>query len=477
MPVGSISLSSVHACALRRIGQCCLALAALCMLVLPIARSSAAIEPLKGTLSIETDAGYARLAFRFADEVKAQVTLSGAIMVIKFDRPVAIPVDKIALQASDYISAARRDPDGTAIRLALARKLKFNVIPAAEHLYIDLLPMTWTGILPGLPQEVIDELAERARKAERELHRERGDKPKSPAPTIRVKVGTQPTFMRYEFSLPEGASASPSRTDGKLTLNFNRSIRWDLADAKASLPAALSSIEGKQADASAQVVFTFKGKPELRAFQDGRSFMVDVGTGGGPMVPAIKVSEPHAGAAPGDKMPVVSAPRTMPAKNAVASALPTPSAPLPKPEKPQTAEHAEKHGAPTGPAIATEQSGHGAERAKPQPPKAKQVEAKAKPSQRHSSPLLDPSAAVVADVVQTGDNLSVDFPFAVPTPAAVFRRADMLWLVFDSAAKIDVSALKADTARIVRAVSLDHGKDGEAIVRIRLVRPQLASLV
>ncbi|HEX5509380.1 MAG TPA: tetratricopeptide repeat protein, partial [Pseudolabrys sp.] len=47
----------------------------------------------------------------------------------------------------------------------------------------------------------------------------------------------------------------------------------------------------------------------------------------------------------------------------------------------------------------------------------------------------------------------------------------------DSAAKIDVSALKADTARIVRAVSLDHGKDGEAIVRIRLVRPQLASLV
>ena len=75
----------------------------------------------------------------------------------------------------DYISAARRDPDGTAIRLALARKLKVNTIPAGEWLFVDLLPENWKGVMPGLPQEVIDELARRAREAERQLHQQRAD--------------------------------------------------------------------------------------------------------------------------------------------------------------------------------------------------------------------------------------------------------------------------------------------------------------
>ena len=69
-----------------------------------------------------------------------------------------------------------------------------------------------------------------------------------------------------------------------------------------------------------------------------------------------------------------------------------------------------------------------------------------------------------------------EFPFAVATPAAVFQRADMLWLVFDSAAKIDTAALSADASRVIRAVTLTRGTDGAAIVRIKLERPRLVSL-
>ena len=35
------------------------------------------------------------------------------------------------------------------IRIALARKVKFNSIPAAERLYVDLLPETWSEGMPG----------------------------------------------------------------------------------------------------------------------------------------------------------------------------------------------------------------------------------------------------------------------------------------------------------------------------------------
>ncbi|HET7850129.1 MAG TPA: tetratricopeptide repeat protein [Pseudolabrys sp.] len=486
MPVGTISLSSVRACAFRRVAEFCFALAVAGFAF--AAQPAPAAEPVKGELAVETDGGYLRLAFRFADEVKAQVTVSGAVMVIKFDRPVAVAVDKIAARAADYVSAARRDPDGSAIRLALAHKLKVHVIPAAERIYIDLLPPTWTGILPGLPQEVIDELAERARTAERELRRVRGDRPKLESQTIQVRVGTQPTFRRYEFRLPEGASANASRSDGKLTLSFDQPIKWDLADARASLPKALASVNATRDDESAQVVFTLNGKPEVRAFLDGRSFMVDVGNGAGSLVPALKLGGNQARAAP-DTTPAVAPAQATPASRQIARAPAAPP-PLPGPEKPAmapapgteklAAPPRESRAAPPDAVKPKMQAAHPAPSATPQaqsqPAPAPQADTKAAPPARRSLPV-DPKAPVVAAVALVGDNLNVDFPFAVPTPAAVFRRADTLWLVFDSEARIDVSALKVDTARIVRSVSLDHGEDGEAIVRIRLVRPQLAALV
>ena len=64
------------------------------------------------------------------------------------------------------MSAARRDPDGKGIRIALARKVTMNSMAAGERLFVDLLPDTWTGLPPGLPRDVIEELARRAREAE-----------------------------------------------------------------------------------------------------------------------------------------------------------------------------------------------------------------------------------------------------------------------------------------------------------------------
>ena len=111
--------------------------------------------------------------FRFEKEVPANIQLTYPIMVVTFKKPVAIAVDRLNRRRADYISAARLDPDGMAIRIALAHKVKFNSIPAAERLYVDLLPETWTGMLPGLPQEVIEELANRALDAERQLRLQR----------------------------------------------------------------------------------------------------------------------------------------------------------------------------------------------------------------------------------------------------------------------------------------------------------------
>src|SRR4029079_7215692 len=72
-----------------------------------------------------------------------------------------------------------------------------------------------------------------------------------------------------------------------------------------------------------------------------------------------------------------------------------------------------------------------------------------------------------------GMNVRIDFPFAVPTPAAAFTRGRAIWLVFDSAAKIDISALDGESW--IRAPTVRHGDDGEAVLRIPLEQPKLAS--
>ena len=79
-------------------------------------------------------------------------------------------------------------------------------------------------------------------------------------------------------------------------------------------------------------------------------------------------------------------------------------------------------------------------------------------------------------MTRSGDNLRVELPFAVPTPAAVFRRADILWMVFDTAANIDIAALTVDSAQLIRSAEFVRGPEGVGIVRIRLERPLLASV-
>jgi tetratricopeptide (TPR) repeat protein len=186
-----------------------------------------------------------------------------------------VPVDKLGGMAPGYISAARQDPDGMSIRVALAQKVTVHSIPAAERLYVDLMPAGWRGLPPGLPQAVIDELARRAREAELKL---RNEQVVNPDPTIRVKVGVQPTFIRYVFDLPDAVTATPEQGRGTMTLRFNRPVKLDLADAQATLPPSVSRIDSDRKADAASVTFHLNGKPTVRSFRDDRSLMIDIAT-------------------------------------------------------------------------------------------------------------------------------------------------------------------------------------------------------
>src|SRR5580692_10280885 len=272
--------SHVRACA--RIARCRLGgapslLAGLLLISLSLPAVGQTADPVKGEASFAAADGYARLVLKLAQDVPSEVTTAGSIVMIRFAQPVDIPVDQLSDAIPDYVASARRDPDGSAIRLSLARRVTINTMTAGERVFIDLLPDSWKGPPPGLPLEVIRELSERARNAERALRQQRAIAEARKRAPIRVRASVQPTFVRFVFEMPDGVGVSSALNDQKLTLSFTAGLTFDLADAKLAAPSNVASINQKLEGDSSAVEVALIGDVDVHSFREDKNYIVDVG--------------------------------------------------------------------------------------------------------------------------------------------------------------------------------------------------------
>ena len=84
------------------------------------------------------------------------------------------------------------------------------------------------------------------------------------------------------------------------------------------------------------------------------------------------------------------------------------------------------------------------------------------PPLRSADPMKaqgDADKSIKAALKRQGDSLALVFPFQRPTPAAVFRRADTLWLVFDTPAKISIAAFEAEVGHVFKNSALTRQGD------------------
>lgn len=464
-------------------------------------------QAVRGEATMAVAGGYARIVLKLAEDVESEVTQAGTVLIVRFKRPVDVPVEALSDAAPEYIGSARRDPDGTAIRLALSRKVTVNSMAAGERIFIDLLPDSWKGMPPGLPQEVVKELSERARIAERALRQQRAAIQGKKTPAIRVRASVQPTFVRFVFELPAGVGMSSSLSDKTMTLNFNAGLTFDLADAKLSAPPNIASI-GQAMDGNRTAVeIGLIGDVDVRSFREDKNYIVDIGFQQ-PDKPSPLASLPLA--RPEAAKPVAARPVTE-APPRPAEIVPPTSEAIAREAKPAEAAKVELpkvEPAKVEPAKATPSK---AEPAKAEPAKveaAKVEPAKVEPAKEivtapvprvvvaapaaEATPAAAPAPAmppvvtaepppVVAEpgtpveIKRSSDGLRMNFAFTAPTPVALFRRGDMLWLVVDSQKPIDLSSIRRQAGSVVGdviSIKLDKGQ----AIRIRLNRPQLASL-
>jgi len=404
------------------------------LLAAPLARA----QGVPGEATVITSGGYGRIVIRLATELEAQVRLSSNILVIQFKQPVDVRVDRLGAAASEYIGAARRDPDGRALRFALAQKVRLSSLVAGERLFVDLLPESWTGDPPGLPHEVVEELARRAREAERLAKQRLAAEQAQKIPPVRVRVASQPTFTRYIFELPELTGVTAERGKDRLTLSFSKLMKFDLSDAKLVAAKAVGEVDASSTSDASVVRFAFSQQADVRTFREDSNYVVDV--------TPIDAKSVAAGA------PIAGfvVPDTVPAKSSPQPAAKGPPAAIGPTTMPQAS---------AMPEVAPDASS---------PPPAP-------PAPAAKVPQRDPNRPVIAELRRQGDSLRILLPFAVPTPAAIFQRADTLWLVFDTAAKLDIGALANDQSKTIRSAVVVREGDVQ-VVRLMLERPRLTSV-
>jgi len=459
----------------------------------------AAAQAVKGEISVTVENGFARFVLLFPEEVETQVRVANNILSISFQKPVAIAVDRISANSGGYVSAARRDPDGKAIRFALARKVTMNSIAAAERVFIDLMPEGWTGMLPGLPREIIEDLARRAREADRKGREQRALARQAPSAPVRVRVAMQPTFTRYVFEFPELTAVTADNAKDKLTLTFDGAFKFDLADAVAALPPMISAIDSELDRASAIVRFNFASKVDVRTFREDNSYVLDVSA-------ADAKSEARDGSGRSDELSALAAelairanrppddaepPQTQPANQAPDNRRPVPGTPPAPASRPAATPPAASPPVTSPPARSSERP---AVSEAPQPPAASEAEVErpvppppatrpaptttpneATPARPRATPVVsEPGAGVVTRIKRSGDNVTFEFPFLAATPAAVFRRGDALWLVFGSDDVIATAPMEGEIGRSIKGVIRTRARDAE-LVRIKLERPMLVS--
>src|ERR1700752_3188975 len=80
-------------------------LAAGLILMVAAAPAFAQADPVKGEATLSAGGGFARLTIKLAEDVDTQVTAAGSIVVIRFKRPVAIPVGRLPEAVPDYVSS------------------------------------------------------------------------------------------------------------------------------------------------------------------------------------------------------------------------------------------------------------------------------------------------------------------------------------------------------------------------------------
>ncbi|WP_375459913.1 hypothetical protein [uncultured Enterovirga sp.] len=361
--------------------------------------------------------GFARIELRFDEMAKVRVRASNGVIVLAFDAPAHVTAEKLAAEIGSYVSAVRRDPDGTGMRLALVAPVRTNLLEAGERVFLDLLPPSWSGLPPALPPDVVAELAERARVAEAKVKAE-AERRQAARQPVTLRLAELPSLTRLVFEPPPGTRARWTTLDGATELVFDGLLSLDLAGSRPKGASGIAEFTSSAETNALRVKVATAPGYAPHGFREADTLVLD-------LAKPQPAPAPPAPTAVSPSPPKTDDRSEPPVRQASVAETPVPAAPIAVPVPPVSA---------AAPPPAAE------------PPAA-------------SGPLRPVGA-------RDGEGGSILFPFRTGTPAAAFARGGRLTLLFDTLDRLDPAAL-ASAARGLAEVADVRSESG--VVQVRLV--------
>ena len=368
---------------------------------------------------------HGRILFTLPAAQKVTARVSNGVLVVNFSEPVNLTADRIIREMPGYLSVARVDPDNRGIRFALTKPYTVNVLEAGEKVFVDLIPENWTGMLPGLPAEIVEDLSRRVRTAEAVARTVQRTREQSEAREIEVRSSVLPTLSRLVFDIPAFVNVDHKIDAGTIDVTMHAPLKIEASKLRSVLPDGVKLDRLDAADGLLKFKLAIPARFAIKGFREDDGFIVDM----------VDTQRPSSS-------PETSSPPAREAVAAAASAVlaPKPAMPVAKAQT-ELAKAAEVAPAVSAPAL----------------PQA-----------------VLPQAVKISAMAQD-DGGRVDFIFPRRTAAAAFQDRGDVILVFDTIDSIDAADVL--TAASAHVASASASKEGKAtILRLLMKQPGLVRL-
>ena len=326
---------------------------------------------------------FARMVFDWPSSVGYSAAVEGQVLTMRFDRPLQTDLTPVRERLGDYIAGASIGPNGQVLTFQLTAPMVLGQFANENSIVIDLR-FAPDGI--------------RTARAESPVQAPAAAVPPDGAVTLGVRVGEHPDYTRIVFDWTQQTEYDVSRDGRAVTVNFGRAAVIDAAAVAAALPPGILLAASGASEGGTRVTFAVPESADLRHFLLESRVVLDI------LAPA-GIRNAVARPLPADQVPPVAD---------------TASDFEPKPE--------------AAPALVPEPAPETAESSPEPAPDAAPAE---------SDTARAKSAGTKAEVKATGAGTQTEagapaqplfeyrFPFPEEIGAAVFRRGDTIWMIFD----------------------------------------------
>ncbi len=459
-----------------------------------------------GTVTAAKGKGFGRVVFSLDRLPKYTYNLTGTILVIKFQEKIDVNVGLVPDKLEEYISVARRDPDGLALRFALTDTYKINLTEVGGNLFLDIMPTNWVGMPPSLPKQVLKELSRVAElaqiKAEEEAKQLEEAKKKN---KVKVRVALHPTFGRIVFDWNVFTTVKMTRDGDKISIKFGKLAKIDLSQLRVDPPPFLNKIAIINNDTGLEIELLVHPQAKARGFREGNDFVLDLS---GPDA-SLDLSARDARKKIAERFKIQNQAGERTAKKKQLSPQEMNAAGYKNeienkdnlkaqdkkefdvPVKVKTLlfdpEHIERNEfgdledtyESDGEGFTFHQVWRGAQKKNKKKKKDKRLGRKFVKNNNSSDTDEDEKEKAVnqvkdinvinASVKSSGKTMEMSFPFSSPIASAIFQRGKTVFVVLDTDKDIDLRRLKKNSKGMITSTSLDDSS-GVQVARIHLAK-------